>query len=279
MGPDSSPAAEANTALRPLAPGALIHLACGALAVNIAPAAGGRIAQIVHDDVEWLIGYGERNAAMIAWGCYPMLPWAGRIRRGRFDFEGRTWQLPLNFGDHAIHGVGFALPWRVEEHSPSRAHLSLQLPEDERWPFGGTARQSVEVEKNAVRMRLSVTAGDRAMPAVIGWHPWFHKPDSIEFTPTGFYPRDAEGIAMRPIGQPPPGPWDDCFLNDKPIFIQRMGQRVRLVSSCRHWVVYDETAHATCIEPQTGPPDAFSLEPTCLVPRSSVAATFTLEWM
>jgi len=135
-----------------------------------------------------------------------------------------------------------------------------------------------EVEKNAVRMQLSVTAGERAMPAVIGWHPWFRKPDLIEFTPTGFYPRDAEGIALRSIAQPPPGPWDDCFLNDKPIFIQRMGQRVRLVSSCRHWVVYDETAHATCFEPQSGPPDAFSLEPTRLAPRSSVAATFALEW-
>src|SRR5882757_3385084 len=77
-------------ALDPQAPGALIHLACGPLAVDVAPAAGGRIAQIVRDDVAWLVGYSEPNAAMIAWGCYPMLPWVGRIRRGRFDFEGRT---------------------------------------------------------------------------------------------------------------------------------------------------------------------------------------------
>src|SRR4249920_3708128 len=93
-----------------LAPSALIRLRCGSLAVDVASAAGGRIAQIVRDEVAWLVGYSEGNAAMIAWGCYPMLPWAGRIRRGQFEFEGRAWQLPLNFGEHAIHGVGFALP-------------------------------------------------------------------------------------------------------------------------------------------------------------------------
>lgn len=268
-----------GSALDPLAPGALIRLACGPLAVDIAPAAGGRIGQIARNGVEWLVGYSERNAAMIAWGCYPMLPWAGRIRRGRFAFEGRAYQLPLNLGEHAIHGVGFALPWRVEDSSPVHAELSLDLPEDARWPFGGVARQRIEVQDDALHMLLSVTADERSMPVVIGWHPWFRKPDKIEFKPTRFYPRDAEGIAVRPVGKPPPGPWDDCFVNDEPVLIERDGQRLRLVSNCRHWVVYDETAHATCIEPQSGPPDAFSLEPTRLAPGSSIAASFALEWL
>ena len=266
-------------ALEPLAPGALIRLARGSLAVDVAPAAGGRIAQVVRNGIDWLVGYGERNAAMIAWGCYPMLPWAGRIRRGRFDFDGRAYQLPLNLGEHAIHGVGFALPWHVEEISAVHVALSLQLPDDERWPFGGVARQHIEVRDDALRMKLSVTAGERAMPAVIGWHPWFCKPDTIEFKPTRAYPRDAEGIAVRPLGDLPPGPWDDCFVNDEPVVIARASQRLRLVSSCRHWVVYDETAQATCIEPQTGPPDAFSLEPTRLAPGCSVSASFSLEWL
>jgi len=268
-----------HDALDPLAPGALIRLASGPLAVDVAPAAGGRIAQIVHDEISWLLGYSEHNAAMIAWGCYPMLPWAGRIRHGRFAFEGHAYQLPLNLGEHAIHGVGFALPWRVEAASATHAELSLQLPEDARWPFGGSARQRIDVEDNALRMQLSVTAGERAMPAVIGWHPWFCKPDRIEFNPSRFYPRDAEGIAVRSVGELPPGPWDDCFVNDEPVLIERAGQRLRLVSSCRHWVVYDETAKAACFEPQSGPPDAFNLEPTRLAPGSSIAATFALEWL
>jgi len=268
-----------DSALEPLAPGALIRLACGSLAVDIAPAAGGRIAQIVHNDIEWMIGHSERNAAMIAWGSYPMLPWAGRIRGGRFDFDGRTFQLPLNLGEHAIHGVGLALPWRVEERSPVHVDLSLQLPENERWPFGGVARQRIEVQANALRMRLSVTADKCAMPAVIGWHPWFRKPERIEFKPSAMYPRDAEGIAVRPLREPVPGPWDDCFVNSEPVLLERGGQRLRLTSNCTRWVVYDEPAHATCVEPQSGPPDAFNLEPATLAAGASVDAWFLLEWL
>lgn len=266
-------------ALDSLAPGALIRLVSGPLAVDIAPAAGGRIAQIVRDDVAWLVGYSQRNAAMIAWGCYPMLPWVGRIRRGRFDFEGRTWQLPLNFGGHAIHGVGFALPWHVEERSSVHAELSLQLPEDARWPFGGSARQRIEVQNNALRMRLTLTAGKRAMPGVIGWHPWFGKPDRLDFRPSAVYPLDAEGITVRPLQEPAPGPWDNCFVNSEPVLIQRGGQSLRLSSNCTRWVVYDQPAHATCVEPQSGPPDAFNLEPAALAPGSSINAWFLLEWL
>jgi len=43
----------------------------------------------------------------LAWGSYPMVPWAGRIRHGRFRFDGEEYELPINFGAHAIHGVGF----------------------------------------------------------------------------------------------------------------------------------------------------------------------------
>jgi len=280
MGPDTRSAAEPDGALRPLAPGPLIRIEQGRLAVDIAPEAGGRIAQVTFDGTEWLLGHGDDNAAMIAWGCYPMLPWAGRIRRGRFDFQGRSYQLPVNFGDNAIHGIGFALPWQVEVHVPTRAELFLQLPEDKRWPFGGSARQRIEVTERALRMYLSVTAGQQAMPAVIGWHPWFRKPDRLEFKPLGIYPRDAEGIAMRPISEAPPGPWDDCFVNVEPLTIERGGHKLRLTSDCRHWVVYDEPANTTCVEPQSGPPDAFNLEPMqALAPGWSMAAWFAMEWL
>jgi aldose 1-epimerase len=275
---DPRPGAPRSGAMAPIAPGPLITIAKGPLSVEIAPAAGGRIAQIVRDGVEWLVGHDEQASAMIAWGSYPMVPWAGRIRRGRFDFQDRSYQLPLNLGEHAIHGVAFAMPWRVDAHSRNHAELSLALPDDERWPFGGTSRQRFEVGENRLRMTLSVTAGERAMPAAIGWHPWFRKPERIGFSPTLAYPRDEEGIATRPLAQAPPGPWDDCFVNEDPVQIHRCGQSLTLTSDCTHWVVYDETGHATCIEPQSGPPDGFNLEPMRLAPGASIDAWFLFEW-
>ncbi|HEY5803795.1 MAG TPA: aldose epimerase [Lysobacter sp.] len=268
-----------DDAMSPLAPGPLVSIASGALQVDIAPRAGGRIAQIRHRGVDQLVGHRNDTGAVIAWGCYPMVPWSGRIRGGRFGSEGQRHQLPLNLGAHAIHGVGFAMPWRLQSHGTDFAELSLALPEDEYWPFGGSAWQRIELGDGHIRMTLSVTAGARAMPATIGWHPWFRKPDSVQFEPRRMYPRDADGIATRPLVAPVPGPWDDCFINDLPVGIEIEGQRVRLSSDCVHWVVYDAAAHASCFEPQSGPPDSFNLEPMLLPPHTSVKAWFLLEWL
>jgi aldose 1-epimerase len=277
MAHDPHPPSDA--ALNPLAPGPLLRIAHGDLAVDIAPAAGGRIAQITFEQHQWLVGHDKHNQAAIAWGSYPMLPWAGRIRHGHFAFEGKHYELPLNLGEHAIHGVGFTMPWHLDEHSPTHAVLSLQLPEDERWPFGGTAHQRIEVSDRQLRLTLTLTAGARAMPATMGWHPWFRKPDELDFHPSHYYPRDHQGIAHLPLAEPPPHPWDDCFINDQSVLLYRHGQRLRLSSDCDHWVVYDETRHATCVEPQTGPPDAFNLAPSLQVPAgSSISAWYLMAW-
>lgn len=268
-----------DEALAPIAPGELVHIGCGALSVVVAPEAGGRVAQIRHDGIEWLVGHDEHQGA-VAWGSYPMLPWAGRVRRGQFGLDGVRYTLPINLGAHAIHGVGFALPWRVDAHGPHELALSLALPADARWPFGGHAHQRFLVTEHALRMELTVTAGEHGMPASLGWHPWFRKPDRLDFSPVRAYPRDEEGIACLPLVDPPPSPWDDCFVNCQPIGLHRAGQHLRLTSNCDHWVVYDEPAHATCVEPQSGPPDAFNLGLAhVLGPGESLSAWFLLEWL
>jgi len=270
-----------DAALLPLAPGDLIQIGSDALEIDVAPQAGGRIAQMRCDGIDWLAGYAAENAGAIAWGCYPMVPWVGRIRRGGFSFGGRAYQLPITLGPHAIHGVGFVLPWKVTAQTPSRVDMSLQLPEDESWPFGGVARQSFQVSGRNLRLELWVTAGVQAMPRpTLGWHPWFLKPERLDFTPTQYYPRDSDYMATLPLAEPPWGkPWDDCFINTEPPVLHRAGQAVRLVSESDHWVVFDERAHATCVEPQTGTPDAFNLFPEhVLGPGARVGASFLLEW-
>ena len=258
--------------------GRVLTLRRGTIEVDLAPEAGGRVAQIRVDEIEQLIGPEDGWPATIAWGCYPMVPWAGRIRAGRFLFEGREWQLPRNLGDHAIHGVGFALSWQVEHHDEGSARLSLPLPEDANWPFGGMARQHIEIVENTVRMLLSVQAGARPMPAEIGWHPWFRKPDRLDFAPSRMYPRDADGIAVLPLSAPGAGPWDDCFVHDGDVVLHRGARALRVSSACSHRVVYDETAHATCVEPQTGPPDAFNLAQRVLQPGEVLEMAMTLAF-
>ncbi|WP_127563197.1 aldose epimerase [Stenotrophomonas indicatrix] len=275
MAPEpTSPTDDAQAAL----PAGPLHwLRAGRLEVALAPEAGGRIARIRFDGVEWLIGE-QQNAAAIGWGCYPMVPWAGRIRQGRFSFDGRPCQLPVNFGMHAIHGVGFSRPWRIDLLESDGASLSLDLPEDAYWPLGGRALQQIHVQRDRLLLRLAVQAGDTPMPAVLGWHPWFRKPDRLLFAPSAMYPRDGEGIATLPCVHPTQGPWDDCFINQTEVTLVAAGQRLRLSADTDHWVVYDGAAHATCVEPQTGPPDGFTLAPTRLQPGQQLELNFELRW-
>jgi len=272
------PVLPVDDAQAPMPVGPLHWLRSGALEVALAPEAGGRIAQLRYEGVDWLVGPEEGGSATIAWGCYPMVPWAGRVRRGRFNFEGRPYALPINFEEHAIHGVGFSRPWQVEHIAAAAATLSLALPQDDYWPFGGTATQAVELTPNRLRMQLTAQAGDRAMPAVLGWHPWFRKPDRLTFIPDAMYPRDDEGIAVLPLGAPTQGPWDDCFVSRGDVTLVRGGQQLQVRSDTDHWVVYDGAAHATCVEPQTGPPDGFTLVPNRLEPGQRLGVTLELEW-
>ncbi len=266
-----------DDALAPMPPGPLHWLRQGALEVALAPEAGGRLAQIRFAGVAWLLGH-EEAPATIAWGCYPMVPWAGRVRAGRFDVDGRTYRLPRNFGAHAIHGVGFSRRWKVDTFGPSRATLSLALPRDGYWPFGGVARQSVTLGTDTLRVMLSVEADDAAMPAVLGWHPWFRKPERVLFAPEAMYPRDDADMATLPPVPPGPGPWDDCFISHDDIVLEREHQRLHLRADTSHWVVYDGAPVATCVEPQTGPPDAFNLAPHVLAPGQRLDLTFDLAW-
>jgi aldose 1-epimerase len=272
------PASPIADALAPLAPGPTIRIGTEFLAVTIAPEAGGRIAQIQHRGADQLVGFSPSSAATIAWGCYPMVPWAGRIRRGEFRFQGTHYKLPPNLGPHAIHGVGFGLPWEVESHSAACLALWLNLPQDAGWPFGGRVRHTLSVDGHTLRQTLTLTADDAAMPACIGWHPWFRKPQHLDFAPSAMYPRDHDGIATLPTSAPTEGPWDDCFVNTRPIRIRLAESHIRLTSDCTHWVVYDAAAHATCVEPQTGPADAFTLLPSILQPRQSLSAWFEMTW-
>ena len=250
-------------------------ITAGPVRVAVDPEAGGRIAQITVAGTPLLVGRDEADP--LAWGAYPMVPWAGRVRHGRFEFHGVTYELPRNHEGHAMHGVGYTSEWVVTSHTATRIDLRLDLPTDATWPFGGVVLQAFEVSDRAVTGAMSVTATERAFPVSFGWHPWFRKPSRLDFAPTAMYRRDDDHIAVDELVDVPPGPWDDCFVNVEPIGLTIGGVDVMLSSPCTEWVVYDEPPHATCVEPQTAPPDAFNIRPAIVEPRATVSTSFLLE--
>jgi len=285
---DGSIAAVPDTATVPDASD-LVLLSVGDVSVVVAPTAGGRIGQITVASQPLLVDMPTEDADPIGWGWFPMAPWVGRISAGRFAFDGVERQLEINHVDgaggssraHSIHGTVFTRPWSVVDQSATAITMSCPLAGALDWPFEGMAHQRIEVAETRVTCELWIDTDDGRFPAELGWHPWFRKPDHLEFAPTAVYQRDAFGIPTGELVEPADGPWDDCFLNSQPVVLhydRQLAPEVTVTSDCDHWVVFDEPADATCAEPQSGPPDAFNLTPHVVEPDSPLRRSMTLSW-
>ena len=123
---------------------------------------------------------------------------------------------------------------------------------------------------------------DVALPATIGWHPWFAKPDRLVVHPVAMFEQDTFGLPTGRLVAPTPPPWDDCFVNREPVelrYHRRLAPVVTVSSpDCEYWVVYDKPAHATCVEPQSGPPDALNLRPDVTTSAHPVRRTMSIGW-
>ena len=255
----------------------LYTLNAGPARATFDPKHGGRLTSLCVFGLELLVGPEDDP---MAYGCYPMTPWAGRVRDGRFAWQGQDYQLPINHPPHAIHGTVFQRQWEVEGQS-----LRIDLGPD--WPWAGKAISRVQLAPDELVWSIEVHAQDAEMPAVIGWHPWFRRqlargaPLDLSFEAQGMMRRDAAGIATQDIVGVPRGPWDDCFVGvSEPVRLS-WGNALSLSveSDCLYWVIYDEPDHALCVEPQSGPPDAFNLDLASTVkPGTPMIRTMKIRW-
>ncbi|WP_420452710.1 aldose 1-epimerase [Ilumatobacter sp.] len=285
--------------------------------VRVAVSRGGRLSRIAvtraGSTVDLLVPEPDgASATSSAWGSFPMAPWAGRIRHGRFSFLGRDVALRRNHDDsggsgggaidpplpppdggggrldgaearrHAIHGTTFTRAWTVEEATASSCVISCGLTGALDWPFEGVVRQRIEVHPDRLDAHMEVRAARGSpMPASIGWHPWFAKPDRLEFDPIAMYALDAHGIPTGELVPPASGPRDDCYVHHGPVRLhvdRAVARVVTVTSDTDHWVVYDLPSDATCVEPQTGPPDAANLRPVVVSDERPLGISMSIAW-
>ncbi|UXY21044.1 aldose 1-epimerase [Streptomyces cynarae] len=254
-----------------------ITLAAGDAEVVLAPGNGGRVRSLRIGGTE-LLRQGER------FGCFPMAPWCGRVRDGRFRNGGTVQQMPLNAPPHAIHGTVRDGVWRVARAEPAEAVLTYDLVAP--WPYAGRVTQLAALTEDALTLTMSVETYDDSFPAQIGWHPWFHRSLGgddvrIDFDPAWQEERGDDHLPTGNRVDPKPGPWDDCFgmPGGVDVTLTWPGQLELKVSSREEWVVvYDEQREAVCVEPQTGPPDGLNTLPRLVTPIEPLEAMTTWTW-
>jgi galactose mutarotase-like enzyme len=282
-----------------------IELTRDTVVMSVDPADGGRIVSLVIGGVERILSRSLARASEPAlyWGCYPMVPWAGRLSHGRIPTPNGEVRLDENLPPSAIHGLGFERSWDILKQTETEVAMRCEL-RGRGWPFGGHATQTLRLGADRLDFDLEVGGYTRAGPVGLGWHPWFTRPrrgdvavrvDASEvlvldadLTPTGEMRRITEYEDLRsgrPLGD---RRLDHVYVRTKSPALVRwpdLDFRIEFDQALQTVVVYTP-AEAFCVEPQTMWPNAPILAAAgftdtgirTLEPGASVSASQTWTW-
>jgi len=257
----------------------VIELTSADTRVTLDPAHGGAIAGYSSlrpaGRIDWLVPADSLRPA-----CFPMLPFASRIRSGEFLFSGRRVKLPANNSPepHAIHGQTWQQPWVVASQSAHQASCEFHHPPGT-WPWRYVARQQFTLEGRALRIRLELeNLSSSIMPAGIGLHPYFVRTPLTQIY-AGVISRwqldaDLLPVDSAPVAHETPddnrllsgdGPIDAVFSGwDRQVLIELPEWNAQIaitaLAPLQHLVVYsEEAADYVCVEPVSNVVDAFNL--------------------
>lgn len=251
-------------------------------------ATGGRVASWIFSDYELI---GSRGLDPVEYGCYPMAPWAGRIAGNSFSWSGETVHLESNYQEFALHGYLLDRPVDLSHitSSPDVAAITFSTMVDD-WVAPMHIEMKWCVTKSEVQSTITAsTLSQDPVPVVLGWHPWFNNVVGIDHMVSIDY-RNLQ-LAVKENAYPSgefvavtesDGPFDDAFLSETNSVNIQWGSLFKLeIKNSHEWFVIHNGAEGfTCVEPQTGPPNAFnnSLGCTTLTAIAGNPLSMSTSW-
>ena len=203
-------------------------------------------------------------------GIAVLMPYADKVEKGRYTFEGKDYQLPLNEDGEAIHGFAKDRIWRVKKGGKRSITLTTVV-KDKGYPGKLAAEVTYSISRRSFSTSCSVAnAGKVNCPVVIGFHPYFlgtswklsGKSKAYRYLlrdryfPTG---------AREPSSFDEVGPYadlDDSFSVAGPVSFQGEGYQVTIKRRAMPYLIIYNGEHAegksVAIEPYTGLTDAYN---------------------
>jgi aldose 1-epimerase len=236
-----------------------------------------------------LDGYGEDELCSSGRGQL-LIPWPNRIADGRYEFDGRAEQLPLDepARGNAIHGLVRWETWEVAERYPDRVVMAHLLHPRPGYPFTLGLRVEYALAGDGLTVRTEATnVGAEACPYGAGAHPYLAvadgSVDELKLTvPAGsVLESDDRGL---PVSARPVEGTDFDFRSPKRVGGLRLDHcftdlsreedgraRVRLGNETSLWAdrsfdylmvftgdgLPDVDRRSVAVEPMTCPPNAF----------------------
>jgi aldose 1-epimerase len=244
-----------------------------------------------------------------------LMPWPNRLQDGRYEFGGRTHQVPLNELErsNAIHGLVRWMSWTRAHDGPQRVLVSHELNPQPGYPFTLALQIEYGLSERGLRVTTRATnVGADPCPFGAGAHPYvsvgtetvddvllripaatvLHSDDRA--LPVGSGPvqgTDLDFRAERRIGA---ARLDHCFtdLERDELAIAQVELRDGADRSLRVWVdesypyvmvftgdLPDVARRGLAVEPMSCPPNAFSSGEGVVVlePGGSWTGTWGIE--
>ena len=210
-----------------------------------------------------------------------LAPWPGRLRDGRYRFDGAEHRTPTTERErrNALHGLTTERTWREIRSSSRHLTLAYDLLPECGYPFSLALEAEYELSAGSVVAKLRATnVGDTPAPFGAGLHPYL-KGDLLELPARVVLPLDDR---LLPAGDPAPVAGTELdFRRARAIAAQRIDRcfgeldrdgdgiarvalagdagRVEVWMDARFGFIQIYTNDAgVAIEPMTCAPDAFN---------------------
>jgi aldose 1-epimerase len=257
----------------------VLELRAHAVVARVDPSDGGRIVSLIIGSVERILPKARARAQEPAlyWGCYPMVPWAGRLLHGRIPTNDGEVRLVPNLRPSAIHGLGFDKPWEIIERSETAVTMKCEL-RGLGWPFGGRALQTLRLGVKGLELELEVGGYTKAGPAGLGWHPWFTRPPSgdveLRVDAAEVLVLDAD---LAPTGEVRPVTPSEDLRFGPPVgnrrldhvYVRTRGPAVLRWPDLELRIEYDKSLQTVVVHT---PPEGICVEPQTMWPNAPVLA-------
>ena len=120
-------------------------------------------------------------------GGVPILwPFPGRVRQGKYNFAGQTYQLPTNGGENHLHGLVLTTAWQISKQGTEHgAWVQLTLSSEDLnpelrtgYPFEFGLSLTFRLSENRLQLDFKVEnqEKEREIPFGLGLHPYFRTP-------------------------------------------------------------------------------------------------------
>jgi aldose 1-epimerase len=123
---------------------------------------------------ELLDGYGADEMSSSGRGQV-LIPWPNRLQDGSYEFNGASYQLPLNEPErrNAIHGLVRWSAWSATEREPQRVVMEHILYPQPGYPFFLGISIEYALSNNGLQVRTTATnLGTQSCPYGSGAHPY-----------------------------------------------------------------------------------------------------------